>query len=217
MPQESPSLRGGPRWCGAPWVGSGAFSAPAPRVVRAQGHLATPPSLALTIVQGVHPRILHSLLGQLDPHNSLHLLERGQEGLMTAQPRPPGAAKEGLVQGGGAHNRKWDDRSGARGAPGWRGGAHPGQGQADGACATAHIQHRAARVQLGPVLDERVEHLSRSGVHLGVGRAVRATPPRLAPSLLPHLQLPGRPKAPPATLSLPAQEHSSVPPPTTSS
>lgn len=35
-------------------------------------------SLALTIVQGVHSGILHSLLAQLDPHYSLHLLEQAQ-------------------------------------------------------------------------------------------------------------------------------------------
>lgn len=126
---------------------------------------------------------------------------------MTAQPGPTGAVKEGLVQGGGL----------GRGCAWLVGGAHLGQGQADGACATAHIQHRAARVQLGPVPDERVEHLSCSGVHLGAGWAIRATPPPPAPSLLPHLRLPGRPEAPPATLSLLAQEHSSVLPPPTSS
>lgn len=86
---------------------------------------------------------------------------------MTAQPGPTGAVKEGLVQGGGR----------GRGCAWLVGGAHLGQGQADGACATAHIQHRAARVQLGPVPDEPVEHLSCSGVHLGAGWAIRATPP----------------------------------------
>ena len=89
--------RGGPRRRGAPWVCSGAHATWA---VTAHGRLAAPPLLALTVVQGIHPRILHGLLGQLDPHDSLHLLERRQEGLMNAQPGCPGTAKEGLVRGG---------------------------------------------------------------------------------------------------------------------
>ena len=103
-------------------------------------------------------------------------------------------------------DRKGDDRSGVGGAPGRRSGAHPGQSQADGARATAHIQHRAACVQLGPVLDERVEHLGCSSVHLCADRAVRVAL-RLTPSPLPCLRLPGHPRAPPSLL---AQEHSSV-------
>lgn len=35
-------------------------------------------TLALTIVVGIHPGILHSFLAQLNPHNSLYLLNQGE-------------------------------------------------------------------------------------------------------------------------------------------
>lgn len=194
MLQESPSLRGGPTWCGALWVCSGAFSALAPWAVRAQGHLATP-----------HP---HHCPGRSPVH----------------PPQPPGTARPPRLSSpsgagtGGTDDcpawAYWGSEGGAGTGWGAGQGAHLGQGQADGACATAHVQHRAARVQLGPVPDERVEHLSCGGVHLGA--AGPSEQPRPTPSLPPTSASLGALRLL-QPLCLLAQEHSSVLPPPTSS
>lgn len=93
----------------------------------------------------------------------------------------------------------------------WGRRTHRGQCQANGTSAAAHIQHCAPCIQLGPVLNNCVEHLRRQSVYLeGEPAASRRSAEPYHPRWPPLLHNPPQPPSTwiPWALFLPGGLHS---------
>lgn len=71
---------------------------------------------ALTVVSGIHAGIFHSLLAQLNPHDSLHSLKPGKDRLMAPHPIPTALGRE---MAGGVGVKEDLDQAGGEGHWGW--------------------------------------------------------------------------------------------------